>query len=148
MHASNLDKLATYLEALPENYAHFNMGVYLTVRYYSAVAAEWVYAQNPQALIHECGTVACALGHGPAAGVPALATSHLGIEWYDYAILQFVDEESDQFDWLFSGSWGDIDNTPHGAAKRIRYLLADKEIPTDLMQRLSNFDRSLIDLYA
>lgn len=36
---------------------------------------------------------------------------------------------SDEWTWLFSGAWELVDNTARGAAARLRYLLADKDVP-------------------
>ena len=34
-----------------------------------------------------------------------------------------IEENSPEFGWIFDGGWARWDNTPHGAAKRIDYLL-------------------------
>lgn len=73
----------------------------------------------------ECGTVGCALGHGPAAGVEALP----GESWYDYACRAFEGGDWILSWWLFSVSWVSHDNTPQGAADRIFYFLETGEVP-------------------
>jgi hypothetical protein len=44
------------------------------------------------------------------------------VDWWEYSNL-FADESSIEFEWMFGARWSPIDNTPHGAAARIRYVL-------------------------
>lgn len=68
-----------------------------------------------------CGTVCCALGHGPMAGIPVGDDYS---SWEDYCFYNFgVDVSSPEYDWLFHANWAYVDNTPKGAAKRIRIYL-------------------------
>lgn len=72
----------------------------------------------------DCGTVGCAAGHGPYAGIPKL----LDETWDKYTLRVFGISSAlylDNYLWrfIFSGSWSSIDNTPQGAAKRIYYVL-------------------------
>lgn len=64
MHASNLKRLADYLDLVPP--ASFDMSLYYS-------------GDDPSIPAHEaeCGTVACALGYGPAAGIEP------GLSWHD-----------------------------------------------------------------
>jgi len=139
---ANLDKLATYLEALPEGYDHFDM------RWYFEALDDFDALDDFEALgltpdtdivalssgrcttehLNVCGTVACAIGHGPAAGVAPQG----GEGWSDYTIRAFGDGENDTSDrdtrvgvytWAFHEAWAHYDNTPLGAAQRIRYAL-------------------------
>ncbi len=75
-----------------------------------------------------CGTVSCAVGHGPAAGIEPCPDD----TWASYAKREFVGYDGDDneayidnpvFDFLFDSDWEDVDNTPAGAAARIRYFL-------------------------
>lgn len=71
-----------------------------------------------------CGTTACALGHGPAAGVEPLADE----SWLEYrkrafGTMQDVDDVDPLYDFLFCAMWTITDNTASGAVKRIRYAL-------------------------
>lgn len=133
---ANLDKLATYLEALPADYAHFGMNNYHT-------------GSDPLQPA-ECGTVACAVGHGPAAGV-ALSEDEIDWDgqpsWDDYSARALISVRTSDKEWLwcFSGEWVYCDNTHHGAAKRIRYLLAGMAMP-DLEDRTSY--AAAVSLYA
>jgi hypothetical protein len=109
--------------------------------------------------LNNCGSAACAVGHGPAAGVRLLSSeieSWSGyrnqkmykIAWNDYCERAFgVDARcsDEEFEFLFQSSWVRIDNTPHGAAARIRYLL-DNGAPDDVEQDYGK--RDSIRLYA
>lgn len=130
---ARLDKLATYLESLPKRYRHFGMAEFVggvadgdaLIRY----AAE-------NGGVTSCGTVACAVGHGPAAGVLAPLSVVKKFQkarciferadgWFAYARL-FVGPETgckSAFEWCFGGSWVSHDDGHRGAAARIRYLL-------------------------
>ena len=108
----NLVKLARRLRALPENYERFGMRMFYMPKKYE-------YRPPATAERVECGTVACAVGHGPSAGVQG----RLDESWSAYAKRCFTDGESRIFLWLFSGMWDHYDDTPRGAAARIAYFL-------------------------
>lgn len=121
---ARLEKLAAYLEGLPKDYLGFEMRTFFR----SEDQSEVDYALHNGGL--KCGTVACALGHGPAAGIlfpEELVRDPWWPSWNDYASL-FVGEgleENPHYMWLFFDDWEKADNTPRGAAARIRYLLAN-----------------------
>jgi len=130
MNVPNLEKLAAYLESLPADYAHFNMGNFMIGR-----VAD--YLQDGQ--MH-CGTAGCAVGHGPAAGIPLSAEQVQKISrkingwdasdiWQAYSETNFIPSGTPEWEWCFGGGWTNIDDTPHGAAKRIRWLLAGNSPP-------------------
>jgi hypothetical protein len=78
---------------------------------------------------HECMSVGCAVGWGPAAG---FAPKHLET-WNSYSERVFGLHpvyDKDEWEWCFSSIWRLRDNTPAGAARRIRYLL-DHGLPSD-----------------
>ena len=82
-----------------------------------------------------CGTVGCAIGHGPDAGIVKWKNE----DWVKYSFRNFGSEydpfqEDELFDWCFSSDWENIDNTPDGAAKRILYML-EKGIPKDYLNQ-------------
>jgi hypothetical protein len=148
----NLGKLASYLEGLPEDYQHFEM-------------ASWTGDADGEAIVNyalhnggvpSCGTVACAVGHGPAAGIlvpekmicPAYAAIGLPrrVNWWSYSAL-FARDDSPEFEWLFSGRWSDVDNTPHGAAARIRYVLQHGAAPKGFIAP-KRVDAEWLALYA
>lgn len=77
----------------------------------------------------ECGTVRCACGYGPYAGVRMLKEERAnaggasyGNGWSIYAHRAFG-ATGGVFCWLFAGVWYRNDNTREGAAARIRYYL-------------------------
>lgn len=103
---ANCKKLATYLLELPDDYDQFDM---------------WWYTQNgepPQNT--DCGTVACAAGHGPAAGIEPKPNEG----WESYTKRVFSSSH-----WMFASTWSRHDNTAHGAAKRIIYALRNRTLP-------------------
>lgn len=124
---SNLKKLADYLSALPEEYSHFDMETF-----YRRIIIDHYEKYNFKnfddgTYLNECGTVACALGHGPAAGIEVGDSTN----WYAYG-LKFIEENSSNeqvWGFLFSVEWVKIDNTPQGAAKRIYWILDGNKIP-------------------
>jgi len=120
---SNLLMLAEYLEQ-PILKAAFNMENYT--------------GEPHSAKITDCGSVGCAVGHGPYAGVPKDTSEN----WNAYGWENFIPSdnymtsfregnEPVRYNWSFAfdSDWHRIDNTPQGAAKRIRYLLAGDEVP-------------------
>lgn len=114
MNRENLKKLADYLLS-GELKAKFNMTFFAALGY---------------TLSDTCGTVGCAVGHGPYAGIPKLPDEI----WPDYAIRVFGIGQED-FAWCFSGSWDGVDNSPIGAAKRILWLL-EKGRPENSFEQL------------
>ena len=86
-----------------------------------------------------CGTVGCALGHGPYAGFPKLQCE----KWEEYGERVYGLAEwlpgsgiNHQWDWCFSPHWDVTDNSPTGAAKRILWLL-DRGLPDDWDEQLN-----------
>jgi len=134
---ANLKKLADYLDTLPDDYDAFNMRSFIRLNNYNG----WGLADNREdyllckASLHECGSVACAVGHGPAAGICMTPLEAQMREWNGYTDRCFVDSASEAFSWMFGGLWGfaDGDNTPRGAAARIRYYL-DRGVPSDFIE--------------
>lgn len=104
---ANLEKLAAYLEGLPSDYAHFDMS-----HFHSDGDLETSGGQI------NCGTVACAIGHGPTAGIKAEAEE----DWPEYSQRCFT-ENPREWQWCFSDDWVGIDPTHQGAALRIRHML-------------------------
>lgn len=103
---ANCKKLAAYLLELPDDYDKFDM---------------WWYTRNgEQPQETDCGTVACAAGHGPAAGIEPLP----GEYWVTYTQRVFSASP-----WMFASDWSRHDNTVEGAAKRIIYALRNRILP-------------------
>lgn len=111
---ANLTTLAAYLRTLPANYPDFEMSDFVQDgdNYFAHVA---------------CGTAACAIGHGPMAGI----APNVGEEWFAYSERAFIprpddvegDTVEEPWNWCFASEWSSTDNTVHGAAARIEYLL-------------------------
>lgn len=119
----NLERLATYLQSLPVDYKEFDMVSYFIGD--SEVERHYVRYNGV------CGTAACAVGHGPSAGLFMLK-QEIGIspQWSVYAERLFVDDVFDEkFDFMFGDEWAKVDNHHYGAAARIRYFLA-KGLPS------------------
>lgn len=129
----NLLKLAVYLESLPRDYKHFDMRDYADHRGKCSLRGEprQLAAAQPREFLSNCGTVACAAGHGPAAGIRPHPTDFVGawFGWSSYVARSFTGYDDDLFDFLFTSGWEDSDNTHYGAAARIRYFLATGNIP-------------------
>lgn len=106
----NLRKLSAYLLTLPVDYPKFAM---------SSFTSGDDGGGGDTVRVPECGTAACAAGHGPTAGVDP----EPGETWAGYSYRAFIDY-GDGWDWLFSACWAEVDNSAHGAAARIDYLLA------------------------
>jgi len=140
----NLDKLATYLEHLPVDYAAFQMSQFFRPRddYENFRDREKKYALENGG-VGQCGAIACAVGHGPSAGV--LFTEDQFVEdsyfdektdsWKDYTrpnwsaySNQFVSRNTAMWEYLFGGTWSRYDDSHRGAAARIRYVL-DGHVP-------------------
>lgn len=109
-HRENLIKLERHLAALPADYQHFDMW-----RYNSKSG------NRARVIDTDCGAVGCAVGHGPAAGVRVRGD----LSWDDYCTRVFgVERYSAPFEYLFDARWKHHDNTPQGAAARIRKYIA------------------------
>lgn len=147
----NLAKLAIYLESLPPSYKHFDMQDYADHNGVCQLAdsPRILAAKKPNEFLANCGTVACAAGHGPAAGIK-FARAELRnrwVLWSSYVGRVFGagegscdDENGELFDFLFASFWQDYDNHHYGAAARIRYFLATGEVHTS--------SRAVVPLYA
>jgi hypothetical protein len=144
----NLLMLAIYLYNLPKNYEHFDMANFFRYEgeYY---VPHYIYEKlirtnkvRPQEFT--CGTVACAVGHAPALShIKPEFKLRLGEYWVDYTIRLFGDaSKSPIFDWCFGGNWALLDNTPKGAAQRIKFYLHNEEkvksLITQLITRMDN----------
>lgn len=114
-HRDNLLKLADYLDKLPDDYQQFHMFDYMAERH----GMGWETFSLEERAKPECGTVACAVGHGPAAGI-RIYGDH---DWESYADRVFGDMPLDDFQYMFGSEWSDYDNTPKGAATRIRTVV-------------------------
>lgn len=137
-----LKELALHLWGLPENYGGFSMAHFCRAKpgEHQTPSAAWVPHQV--SLVHElheqCGTVACAAGHIPILRDAPLPREKEG--WLPYirrAVGIGYYNNSNDYRWMFSGKWASIDNTPHGAARRIWYYLL-KSVHRDHLGRFSS----------
>jgi hypothetical protein len=130
-HRKNLKKLADYLAALPPDYKHFNMRTYVSG------------GLDPDDLTRDylkgCGTVACAAGHAPAAGIGrrSLGRYRDWQEYLEYFLLPVGAPYTELFQWMFDATWSFTDDTPQGAAKRIYFVLEHGGIPVNTWDQLS-----------
>lgn len=106
---SNLIKLARYLLSKKKKRAEFNM------KHFN----EYQFDGRDGSHTTDCGSVGCAVGHGPYAGIQKSSEER----WSKYARRVFSDGSEYIFDYLFSGAWYRIDNTAEGAGKRILFML-------------------------
>jgi len=115
-------KLADYLEALPEDYEHFDMGYYLA----EPSPPGPTVVESYECLEKDCGFVACAVGHMPL----ALGITKDDESWFEYLDrvigLRWTDMTARwgfAAAWMFSYNWVTQDNTAKGAANRIRFYV-------------------------
>lgn len=131
---SNFKKLADFLETLHED--QFNMRIFVGNM---SLSEEDDYMRTGD---HPCGTVACAAGWAPAAGIlPETTTTY----WSDYIRQVFLNGDPrgiavhPVYDWVFADQWSRVDNTPKGAIARIRWMLAGN--PIDLPKTQETVER-------
>jgi hypothetical protein len=141
---SNLETLTAYVERLPADYAHFNMGLYFH-------GDEAAYQSGRP--LHECGTGACFLGHAIGAGIKAPVDEWEGkalIDWSSFSN-DFVSDDDDlrAWGWLFSSDWSLADDSPRGAAQRSRLMLHHGGFPEIYRGPMSSFSASLalVEIY-
>lgn len=125
----NLDRIQRYLQNLPADYADFDMRSFVKNADLDDLA---VYVKQ-NGSVRSCGTAACAVGHGPAAHmfmnadeIELIAEGDDAGAFWRYGERVFGTRiNSPAFEWMFGGGWRHVDNSVHGAAKRIRYYLAN-----------------------
>lgn len=127
-HRSRLAALADLLDTVPEE--RFDMHSYYWTE-------QRDFGWDPHHTVNirnECGTIGCALGWAPSLFAPLDAEG-----WGEYGERVFgAPDTSAAWSWVFSPDWGldDIDNTPRGAAARIRHLL-ENGLPEDWREQMS-----------
>jgi hypothetical protein len=113
MNTKNLKAIATLCRTLSQK--DFNM------RYY----------RMGDSSTSECGSVGCVLGHATVLDQGELPLNKNGNinfeEWGE--IFTGLRMYSREWRWCFANFWAGQDNTPLGAAARIDYLLAGREVP-------------------
>ncbi len=104
--ANNL-KLAKYLMKLkPTKKRQFDMGQ---------------FSDSCGDTTTKCGSIGCAIGHGPYAGIPKRRSE----DWYEYGVRQL--NASDMWGSCFSDDWEVVprQNTPKATARRIMKFLKE-----------------------
>ena len=110
----NLRKLADFLRALPEDYDNFVM-----TTFFEGPLSDYIRTKNI------CGTPACALGHGLAAGIDT-EQSIFDFNWFYYCKeLAGVWFFSNEAQFMFGTGWPDC---PRLAADRIEFLINNPDI--------------------
>lgn len=121
MHKENLLRLATYLETLPADYSKFAMETFQRRESRNGNFGQEPFTAQDVAEVNLCGTAGCAIGHAPLAGFP-VELSDKG--WFPYSErISGLKNSSEEWEWCFGGDWEEYDNTPKGAAARIRRLV-------------------------
>lgn len=109
MNKENLLKMADYIETIPQE--SFDMSDYRT--------GQW---ETP-----ECNSVGCIIGHCTVLDKVTAANVKMWDETIDFQLWSYsftkINVESAEWDYLFHSMWKYADNTPTGAAKRIRYFV-------------------------
>ena len=152
LNRDNLTKLARYLATLPDDYEAFDMELFFSG---PSDYVEVDYARKNGG-VDKCGAVACAVGHGPSAGI--LVPDHLilggiYVSWSGYVREFFIEtygrgaEAALAFGWMFDDAWTEVDNTPKGAAKRILWLLEHGIDAIPLDDENLFVSEKLVDLY-
>jgi len=104
MNKENLLKMANHIEKVEQ--AHFDMVCYRTNE------------------TKNCNSVACVVGHCvdlvPEESLPREYNGNIA---YGPWSVDFTGISGNAWNWCFGSYWAGIDNTPLGAAKRIRYLV-------------------------
>lgn len=120
----NLEKIAAYTEKRPQE--GFNM-------------MQYCQDDRGHSVSHACGTLMCIIGDLPALkGEFSLRSdevhSHVSgqaVDWSSYSgRVTGLDDSGDEWEYLFGGDWVYTDNTPKGAAARIRYFI-ENGLPED-----------------
>lgn len=139
MNKENLLKLAKFLDELPEDYEHFDMNTWL------ASDTNELWPDEIEGVdIKACGYAACAIGHAPQAlGLtPEQTWSH---PTWDAFVEAYFDIDYRESEWMFGCDWKEVDNTPQGVAKRIRYFL-ENGVP-EVFNTYDTPTKELIELY-
>jgi len=119
MNRENLKLMADYIETIPQE--KFDMDNFRT----------------GEDKGHECNSVGCILGHCTVLDKNPLPTTIFDNINFNAWSFDFtgLDPFSDEWYYLFFGLWTEGDNTPTGAAKRIRHFL-ENGLPEDWREQM------------
>jgi len=124
MNRENLKLMADYIETISQD--RFDMGKFRT----------------GELVKHECGSVGCVIGHCTILDKNPLRLDLDGHIDFDAWSFDFTGLDSfydnDKWQYLFSCEWETVDNTPAGAAKRIRYFL-ENGLPKNWQEQILGF---------
>lgn len=108
MNKENLLRMVDYIETVPQDM--FDM------KHYRGSGGNQIEA--------ECDGVGCIIGHCIHLDAPEnIPRDSEGQIMFTLWSINFTDVESEEWKYLFYPSWCNIDNTPIGAAKRIRWVV-------------------------
>ena len=127
MNKDNLLRMADHIETIPQK--DFDMELYRK--------GTPIYPTTECNI--ECDTVGCAVGHCTILDSDNVKknfiNSHGNINFPEWS-REFTDiYDEDQWDYLFSGKWVNIDNSPKGTTKRIRYVV-EHGFPQDMYEEI------------
>ena len=121
MNKENLLKMADYIETIPQN--DFHMGCY----------------RNGFKKYHKCNSVGCIIGHctilDEEENLPRRSDGEINFSLWSQRFTG-ITAGSDEWYYLFGGDWSRTDNTPTGAAKRIRYFV-EHGLPEDWLEQMN-----------
>ena len=140
-HISNLETLSAFLKSEEIPPPRFDIGSYASfidlleekeIKRDSSFGWTQYFFEHQAEVYNHCGTTACAVGHGPLAGIPMLK----GEEWGEYELRVFgVGQYKHQEAWgfMFSSFWDrdKLNNTAKGTAARIDYFLKQGDVPSE-----------------
>lgn len=121
MNKENLRKMADYVETIPQE--NFDME----------------YFRFEDDTSYKCDSIGCVIGHctvlDDPKNIPLYPDGGIFFSEWSYKFTGISEEE---WDWCFSEDWAHTDNTPTGAAKRIRFLL-ENGLPEDWEDQMNGF---------
>lgn len=136
-HGVNLSKLKSYLKK-GELKARFNMAVFSEI------------GRSGQ-IFTDCGSVGCAVGHGPYAGIkkkPEENWNEYTERVFGFRVLQAISAISSPWSWCFDSNWAEVDNTAFGAAIRIEYFLRNNRVPKFYTECMLQFEEGANEVFA
>ncbi len=88
----------------------------------------------------KCNSVGCVIGHCVHLGPEFVIITCGKIEFMFWSIrFTGLHYQQDQWKWCFDSNWDEFDNTPTGAAKRIRWLIANG-LPENWEEQMNGID--------
>jgi hypothetical protein len=92
-----------------------------------------LFSVNEDFQDEDCGSIGCAIGHGPYANIPKIKREN----WHVYSERVFgILLENIQWVYCFSAFWDDFDNTAKGAANRLLFLTENNPTNIELLKMI------------